>query len=367
MSDSTEPRMSGADQVTERLGGQDSLVTPEMRTFRVRLFTKIPPNVVLVAQNKFINTSGSVRIHSRTGFHMPWTESRFVSLEDHHMDVKEETFELKDTGFSVTSDCNITWRVKPIEDDDLSKPTVGDKWRGFISRLGRNKVGAVVKGLVLGAAVVGASIVATPIAGAAILAATAGYISFGSPDQEWTKAQGAYNRVYNAPASMKALEDVILAELRAYYARHTYDEVQRQNVSLNHPEFVSLRAQLDAYTAKYGIEVTRFSIQSSKSPDSLRVLQRQKDAEVKAKEQVLAAEATATETKLLATAEYEAEKLRIEARRMQVQELIKQGFTPQEIATLLEAQQYSQGGANVNVVRGNATPVVDVSTPPKSK
>jgi len=372
MSDSGNPELSGAGQVAERLGGNDSQVTPDMRHFRVRLFTKIPPNVVLVSQNKFFNTSESVRIQSKTGFHLPWTESRFVSLEDHHMDLKEESYELGDTGFAVTADINITWRVKPIEADDMTKPTLGDKWRGFFDRLRRNKAGAVVKGLVLGAAVVGASIVATPIAGAAILAATAGYVSFGKPDQDWIRQQGAYNRVYNAPASMKALEDVIFAEVRAYYARHSYDEVQSQNVSLNHPEFSALRAQLAAYTAKYGIEVTRFSILSSKSPDSQRVLQRQKDAQVKAKEMVLLAEATATETKLKAGADYEAEKLRIEARRMQVQALIDQGFSPAEIAKLLEAQQYSQGGANLNVVKTvdgtPVTPVVDVSSSgPKAK
>lgn len=326
--------------------GKKGLVTKEMTMFKIRMYTDIPPNAVLVGHNIFTKKP---KIYSAAFLHMPWFKSKFVTMENHNRDFTPKKFQLggSDGGLEITSDVAVTFRVTPIAQDD--KMGFVQRWRSVFAKFATKPASSIVKTALLAGATVVGGIIAWPLA-IAVPLATATYISAFHQDEEWVKEQGAYKAAYQSKAAMGELEQTIFEELRSFYASHNYDEVKGLKVDFNRPEFADLKDKLDRFAQQYGIEVTKVTIKTADlTPESDQILQRAKEAEMRATEierQAQAQEAVHTRNQAYA------------------QQLMSMGLTPEQIAQILqiETARGLNGNAIVNV--GGAAPVQPMFTMP---
>ena len=73
---------------------------------------------------------------------------------------------------------------------------------------------------------------------------------------------------------------------------YTYDEIKGTKIDLNSPEFADLKKELEDYSKDRGVEITRISVKSSDlTPESNSILQKRREAEIKAKSIELEAKA----------------------------------------------------------------------------
>lgn len=326
---------------TERKG----LVTKEMTMFKVRMYTDIPPNAVLVGHNIFTKRP---KIYKTAFLHMPWFKSKFVTMENHNRDLAPKKFELggTDSGLEITSDVAVTYRVKPI--DANSKMGFADRWRSVIDSFETKTASSFLKlGLLTAGTIVG-GIAAWPLA-LAIPAAAAGYVSFFHQDEEWVKQQGAYKAAYLSKAAMGELEQTIYEELRSFYAIHSYNDIKGMKIDLNKPEFADLKQKLDAFSAQYGIETTKITIKTADlTAESNQILQRQKEAEMRATE--IERQAEAQESVHKRNQDY-------------VQKLKDLGLTTEQISQILQIETARGLGAN-SIVNVGGAPVQPMFTMP---
>lgn len=310
--------------------GKKSLVTKEMTLFKIRMYTDIPPNAVLVGHNIFTKNP---KIYKKVFLHMPWFKSKFVTMENHNRDLKSAKYELggADSGLEITSDVAVTYRVTPM--DPNVKMGFVERWRSVLSKFSTKPASSIVKtALLTGATVVG-GIIAWPLA-IAIPAATATYISAFHQDEDWVKEQGAYKAAYESKAAMADLEQIIYEELRAFYASHSYDEIKGLKVDLRNPAFADLKVKLDLFAQQYGIEATKITIKTADlTPESNQILQRQKEAEMRA-----------TEIERQA----QAQKAVHDRNKEYAEQLIAMGLTPEQIAHILEIE--TARGLNSNAI-----------------
>lgn len=319
--------------------GNRNLVTKDMTMFKIRMYTDIPPNAVLVGHNIFTKKP---KIYKSAFLHMPWFKSKFVTMENHNRDLAPKKYELggSDGGLEITSDVAVTYRVTPI--DPNMKMGFVERWRSVIAGFRNNTASSIVKTALLAAGTVVGGIVALPLA-IVIPVAAAGYVSFFHQDEEWVKEQGAYKAAYQSKAAMAELEQTIYEELRAFYASHSYDEIKGLKIDLNRPEFADLKAKLDVFATQYGIEATKITIKTADlTPESNQILQRQKEAEMKAKEIERQAQAQASVH---------------ERNKEYAQQLIALGLTPEQIAQILQVETARNLGGNAIVNVGGSAPV----------
>lgn len=334
----------------------NNLVTREMETFKVRMFTNIPPNAVLVGHNIFTKNK---RVYSKAMFHMPWLRSRFISIETQNLDLNQDKIEIGDNGLEAIADFSVSYKISGLE--KRNKLTIKDRWMGIIDGFSRpdKRVSSILKAVLVGAATVGAGILLGPIGlGAigvgAVLAGTATYASFFHQNEEWLEKQGAVTAAYNNASAMKELEQIIYNELRAYYGSHSYEEVKTKNLDLNDPDLANLKRSLDTYKLDYGIEVTRVSNKKLDLTDkSNEVLQRKRENEIarEDKRKMGEVELDVARNRDLAAA------IAQERRMLKIREYQAAGLSMAEITQLLETDALVQGNANVVVSRGG-TPVV---------
>lgn len=326
--------------------GKKSLVTKEMTMFKIRMYTDIPPNAVLVGHNIFTKKP---KIYHAAFLHMPWFKSKFVTMENHNRDLAPQKFELggADSGLEITSDVAVTYRVKPM--DPNMKMGFVERWRSVVAGFRNKTASSVVKTVLLTAGTVVGGIVAWPLA-IAIPAVAAGYISFFHQDEDWVKEQGAYKAAYESKAAMGELEQTIYEELRAFYASHSYDQIKGLKVDFSRPEFADLKVKLDRFAQQYGIEATKITIKTADlTPESNQILQRQKEAEMRA-----------TEIERQAQAQ-EAVHTRNQAYAQQLKDL---GLSPEQIAQILQVETARGLGGNAIVNVGGAAPVQPMFTMP---
>ena len=230
--------------------------TPEeMENFKVRMFTNIPSNYVLVGENIFTKNR---KVYQKAMFHMPWFRSRYIKMENQNMDLAKREFETSSGGLSVVVDAAVTWRVKPIESN--YKMTVKTRWQSVLDNLRSGKISTILKTGAVALGTIAAGVFLGPIPLVAIPAISAGYVSFFHQDQEWVNRQGAIQRAYNTSAAMAELEQIIYGELNSFYATHTYEQVKGMRVDLSDPAFSTLNNSLREYSEQYGIEITKIKI-----------------------------------------------------------------------------------------------------------
>ena len=338
--------------------GKNSLVTKSMTKFKVRMYTDIPPNAVLIGHNIFTKKP---KIYSKAFLHMPWFQSKFITMENHNIDLKPKKFQLgdnngaggngandSDMGLEVVSDLAITYRVKPIAQD--SKMGFVDRWQSVINGFKKHTGSSIVKTALLAGATVVGGIIAWPLA-LAIPALSAGYVSFFHQDEEWVKEQGAYKAAYKSSAFMSELEQTVYEEINAFYATHTYAQIKGMTVDLSKPEFQELKRKLDALSDQYGIETTKVTIKSADlTPESDQILQRKKEAAMQAAEIERQAQA----------------KKAMNDRYLDlVERFSNAGVSPEKIPELVKIAMAQDLGNNAIVnVGGGATPVQPMYTMP---
>ena len=267
---------------------KSSLINKDMETFRVRMFTNIPPNAVLVGSSMFTKNP---KIYSKALFHLPWFQSRLITLETQNLDLAKERFEVGAKGLEVVSDIAVSYKVLPMLNKEKKKISVSDRWRAFKENFKKRPIAQSLKLVTIGAATIASAFVIGPFA-LSIPAIAAGYVSLGYQDPDYVKKQGAYNAAYNMTSATKELEQIIYSGLRTYYANHTYDEIKGTKIDLNSPEFADLKKELEDYSKDHGVEITRISVKSSDlTPESNSILQKRREAEIKAKSIELEAKA----------------------------------------------------------------------------
>ncbi len=317
--------------------------TPEeMETFRVRMFTNIPSNCVLVGENIFTKNR---KVYQKALFHMPWFKSRYIKLETQNTDLAKNKFELEGGSLSVVADVAVSWRIKPVGQTNYKMNPIR-RWQSIIDGFRTKTVSSVLKTVGLAAATVLGGMVFSP-ALIAIPALTAGYITLFHQDQDWVNEQGAVQHAYNSASAMKELEQSIYGELEAYFASHTYEEVKGRRLDLSDPMFAALRRTLDEYSEQYGIEVTRLNLKSiDLTPESNDTLRRQKEADVQAY-----------------AAQKRAEGKQFDYDRIQafMDSLEARGYTREQIIELIKLDQATRNGAAV-VVGGGASPIISMPT-----
>ncbi len=317
-----------------------NLVTKDMTMFKIRMYTPIPPNVVLVGHNVFTKKP---KIYESALFHMPWFRSKFVTLENHNRDLAKKKFELggSDDGLEIVSDIAVTYCVKPI-DKENAPMGFKERWMSVLSGFSKGKVSTIAKAILTGVGTVGAGLLLGPIGWIGVPALAAGYVSIFHQDEAWVKEQGAYKAVYQSKAAMAELEQTIYDELRAYYATHSYDQIKGMKIDFSNPEFRSLKDKMDAFADQYGIEATKITVKTADLTDeSNQILQRKKEAEMRATEIERQAQAQAA----------------VHGRyREYAQELMAMGFTPEQVAQLLQVEAAKSLGSNAIVNVGGSSP-----------
>lgn len=327
--------------------GKKNLVTKDMTMFKIRMYTDIPPNAVLVGHNIFTKKP---KIYKAAFLHMPWFRSKFVTLENHNKDFAPKKFELggSDSGLELVSDVAVTYRVKPI--DTNMKMGFKERWQSVFSNLARGKVSSYIKAGLLAAGTIAAGVFIAPWAIPILPAITAGYISGFHQDESWVKEQGAYKAAYQSKAAMAELEQTIYDELRALYATHSYEEIKGMKIDFSKPEFADLKDKLDIFAEQYGIEATKITVKSADLTDeSNQILQRQKEADMKAAEIERQAQAQAAVH---------------QRNREYAQELMNMGLTPDQIAQIIQIETARGLGSNTIVNVGGQTPIQPMFTMP---
>ena len=318
----------------------NSLVTKEMETFKVRMYTNIPPNAVLVGNSIFTKKP---KIYSKALFHMPWFQSRFITLETQNLDLTKEKFEVGSKGLEVISDLAISYKVLPMVNEQNEKYGLKDRWKAFKKSFEQKPIAQTLKMVALGAATVASAFVVGPFCLALPLIA-AGYVSTSYQDPEYVKSQGAYNAAYNMTTATKELEQIVYAGLRSFYASYTYEEIKSKRVNLDEPEFADLKKDLDEFSKDRGVVITRISIKSSDlTEESNKILQKEREAEIESKSIKLKAEAQ----KVAIEEEAKAKKIALEQEAAGLEAIVKtlkdQGLSSQEIANYLRARALSSG------------------------
>jgi Membrane protease subunits, stomatin/prohibitin homologs len=331
----------------------------DMEHFKVRMYTNIPPKTVLVGHNIFTKKS---KIYSKALFHMPWFQSRFISLQNQNIDLHKQNFELDGEGLEVVVDAAVSYKVR--EPRAAEKMTVGKRWKHFLSGFSSKPISSILKAVVVAGVMVGSSILLGPLAGVlGTLAVTGSYVSLFYQDSDWVERQGAYQATYNNQAAIAELEQTIFDELRSYYASHTYDQIRGRSVDFNEPEFLNLRNSLEQFSHTYGLEVTRVNIKSADlTPESNALLQRKKETIVNADRIRREAEARAAEI----TAKTQAEAASTTAFYNSLKEA---GMSEEAATELMKTRLLAQSGANMVVTSGmgGVVPAVNVgrtSAPP---
>ena len=311
--------------------------TKEMEEFKVRMYTNIPPNCVLVATNIFTKKS---KIYSKAMFHMPWMQSRFISLETQHIDLAKKPFETEGGQLTVCVDAAVTYKIKPFLNENGKKYGVIDRLKAFKNSFKKRPLSAGFKALATLAVTIASGVVLSPILFAVIPAIAAGYVTLVYQDPETVKEQSAYKAVYNSAAAQTKLEHNVYDGLRSYYTSNSYDDVRGKTVDLNSPEFAVLKQKIEEVKNDFGIEVSGVNIINvDLSEDSNRVLREKKEKEV-------AREAR----KLEAEVEAEARKKEAEGLNAIIETLKAQGLTPSEIASYLRAEALAKGGNGTVIV-----------------
>ena len=330
--------------VKEEMGKKEH-VTEEMTTGKIRLYTNIPPNALLVGHNIFTKNP---KIYSKALFHMPWFESRFVSLETQNLDLPEKRYEVDGKGIEIVVDAAVSYKVKPLENTVRGSNGrnheygIIDRWKNYINGFRNKTVTSIIKTVAITAATVASAFVIGPFC-LAIPVVSAGYISFFSQDPEDVKNQGAYKAVYNRTAAIKELEQIIYNGLREYYATHSYEEIRKEQVKISNivPDEI-----LRNYEDEFGIVVSKINIKSADLTEaSNEVLRKQREAEVRAET-----------IKVEAEAQKEATRLRAEALEELIDKLQAKGLSSDQIANYLKAVELSKGNGTIITDTSSNTP-----------
>lgn len=321
-------------------------VYKDMTVLKVRMWTPdIPPNAVLVGHSILTKNP---RIYKNMFFHLPWFKSKFVTMQNKNTDLEPKKFELggADGGLEITSDVAVTFRVKPI--DPNMKMGFKEKWASIFHKFKTKPVSSILKTVLFTAATVAGGVFAWPLAIALPLTA-ATYISTGYQDKEWVKEQGAYKAAYESRAAMAEMEQIIYEELRAFYASHGWDQVKGLKVDFSKPEFADLKDKLDIFANEYGIEVIKVAIKTADlTPESNDILQRQKEAAMKAEE--IRQQAAAQEA--------------VHNRNIQyANDLLRQGFSPEQVAQIMQIEAARGTNAFVNVGGAPMQPMFTMPVP----
>lgn len=338
-------------------------VSREMEAFKIRMYTNIPPNAVLVGHNVFTKNK---KVYSKAMFHMPWLRSRFISIETQNLDLKPENIEIGDKGLEAVADFAISYKISGLE--KKNKLTIKDRWMSVLDGFMRpeKRISSILKAAAVGVGAIGAGILLGPIGfGAlgvgAVLAGTATYTTFFHQNEEWLERQGAVTAAYNNASAMKELEQIVYNELRVYYGKHSYEEVKSKNLDLNDPDLIDLKNALDTFKLDYGIEVKRVvNKKLDLTPKSNEVLQKKRQLEIDRENLALTAQVDLE----VAEKRDEIAKIAQARRNSQIQDLLNQGMDRDEIIRLLETDALAQSRANVIVSRGGTpvTPVVSIPT-----
>ena len=307
-----------------------SLLSKEMKGFKVRLYTNIPPNAVLVGHNHFTKNA---KIYSKALFHLPWFESRYISMQTQNMDLKKQKYEINGQGLEIISDAAISYKVKPFKAENGGRYGVAQRWKSFINSFNKRPASQFAKAAFIGAATIASAFFVGPFC-MAIPALSAGYVTFFHQDPEYIKTQGIYKAAYESNVAKERLEQVVFDGLRVYYANHNYEQIKGKEVNLNDPEFAHLKRELDAVADEFGIEVTKINIQNADLTDkSNEILQKQREAEIEAER-----------IKLTAVAKKEALKAEAEGLDTLIKTYRDRGFSSEDIARILSSRELGQGG-----------------------
>lgn len=317
----------------------NSLITREMETFKVRMFTNIPPNAVLVGNSVITKNA---RIYTKALFHLPWFQSRFITLETQEQDLKKETYEVGTGGLELVADLAVGYKVLPMMNDDGKKYTVKDRWKAFTNRFKNKTFSQIVKVAIVAAATTLLAIHVGPFA-FVLPAISAGYISFGYQDPEYIKKQNAYKAAYNTTTAIKELEQIVYDKLRTYYASHEYEEIRGKGIDLHNTEFADLKLELDRFGKDRGITITRISIKSADlTEESNKILQESRKAEIEA-----------ARIRTQGAAEADAIRQINDALADRIAKLTKHGMSSKDIAQILAYGEVGKGNSTIILNSGN--------------